>query len=696
MRFFLFKLRKFKKKTKNAHFGSMDDSDNYVPNPLLIGELDNDQSVHSSDEEGNEGLADSSRADSENENDYFVSNNNNDDEDQELNGNSEFIGAQSFNLPDPKKALAMIRAKHNFEDLSGDKLSSTWSSNAPKNSASKSSIPPPPSEMNKLTPLAVSKIVSKSEGALINRALPKSVALEKQILANRADKNLSPVFSVDPSVITTKNSFTTAAVLPPILSSSTSMEQSPRRDELNELKTSLDSAREVPTLPAINGSHSNRESSTNQTQEESEVSSQESKQIRELKKLYKKSKEKNDYKTFHEFIEEHFKNFTTVASYFKSLKPSADFYDESCGLDLQLLYTFCDITDRFPLDDTFRKVLLKNIVNILMNPPPQDPTMSKTDLQTYFIMLHFPIFAELNTYVVFSYLVRQIATLKPPNMHQLVNFFNKAGDVSIRNVSKMVRKFVDKRFFPPSEEVLPPSKECTWWIPSACKCLAMLFAANANQNAQPYLEIRAFYCRSMDHLELLEDFQSFSTGTPKRSFTFCQYSFVITTFAKRRLLSQANELEMLSVAKDNLSSQIRNSRSRDSANVQTALFVELSVQRVYILQDSIKEVVAKQKELKRKLRVKFIGEEGVDLGGLTKEWFLLLVPKIFGPQLGLFVQTSSKNIWFNGACKHLDGEFYLAGAILGLAIYNSIVIDAPLPVCLFKKLLRLVIFTDIH
>jgi hypothetical protein len=33
--------------------------------------------------------------------------------------------------------------------------------------------------------------------------------------------------------------------------------------------------------------------------------------------------------------------------------------------------------------------------------------------------------------------------------------------------------------------------------------------------------------------------------------------------------------------------------------------------------------------LKKKLKVSFIGEPGLDMGGLTKEWFLLLVRQIF-------------------------------------------------------------------
>lgn len=42
----------------------------------------------------------------------------------------------------------------------------------------------------------------------------------------------------------------------------------------------------------------------------------------------------------------------------------------------------------------------------------------------------------------------------------------------------------------------------------------------------------------------------------------------------------------------------------------------------------------KKEDLKKKIKVSFIREPGVDMGGLTKEWFLLLVRKFFQPEYG--------------------------------------------------------------
>ena len=45
--------------------------------------------------------------------------------------------------------------------------------------------------------------------------------------------------------------------------------------------------------------------------------------------------------------------------------------------------------------------------------------------------------------------------------------------------------------------------------------------------------------------------------------------------------------------------------------------------------------------------MKFIGEDGVDWGGVTKEFFLLLMKEILNPMYGLFYEEDeSKLVWF--------------------------------------------------
>lgn len=56
---------------------------------------------------------------------------------------------------------------------------------------------------------------------------------------------------------------------------------------------------------------------------------------------------------------------------------------------------------------------------------------------------------------------------------------------------------------------------------------------------------------------------------------------------------------------------------------------------------------SERKELKKKLRLTFVDEPGLDMGGLTKEWFQLLVREIFDPDKGMFVyHPHSRCYWF--------------------------------------------------
>ena len=45
----------------------------------------------------------------------------------------------------------------------------------------------------------------------------------------------------------------------------------------------------------------------------------------------------------------------------------------------------------------------------------------------------------------------------------------------------------------------------------------------------------------------------------------------------------------------------------------------------------------------KKLKISFLGEEGVDNGGLTREWINLAIKEVFDPRFGLF-RFSTNNV----------------------------------------------------
>ncbi len=49
-------------------------------------------------------------------------------------------------------------------------------------------------------------------------------------------------------------------------------------------------------------------------------------------------------------------------------------------------------------------------------------------------------------------------------------------------------------------------------------------------------------------------------------------------------------------------------------------------------------------DLKKQLYVEFEGEQGIDEGGVSKEFFQLVIEELFNPDIGLYVVHSPLNI----------------------------------------------------
>ncbi len=122
-------------------------------------------------------------------------------------------------------------------------------------------------------------------------------------------------------------------------------------------------------------------------------------------------------------------------------------------------------------------------------------------------------------------------------------------------------------------------------------------------------------------------------------------------------------------------------------------FLNILVRRDHLVQDSLKEISEKQRDLKKKLKISFVNEPGLDMGGLTKEWFQLLIKSIFEPDNGMFVyHPHSRCYWFSlSASRHHQQatlrQYNLIGVLMGLAVYNSIILDLHFPSICYRKLL---------
>ncbi|KAF8903115.1 hypothetical protein CPB84DRAFT_1814748 [Gymnopilus junonius] len=120
---------------------------------------------------------------------------------------------------------------------------------------------------------------------------------------------------------------------------------------------------------------------------------------------------------------------------------------------------------------------------------------------------------------------------------------------------------------------------------------------------------------------------------------------------------------------------------------------EVKVRRTRVLEDSYGAVMALTGEdLKRRLMVNFEGEDGLDYGGVSREWFFLLSHEVFNPSYGLFEYSTHDNytLQINPASginpDHLS-YFKFIGRCLGLAIFHRRFLDAYFVPSFYKMIL---------
>lgn len=87
----------------------------------------------------------------------------------------------------------------------------------------------------------------------------------------------------------------------------------------------------------------------------------------------------------------------------------------------------------------------------------------------------------------------------------------------------------------------------------------------------------------------------------------------------------------------------------------------------------------------------FIFTNASTAGGVTREFFQLLTSQLFDMNTGMWSAAHSEQqvTWFNGGCFWNDEGYYLSGVLVGLALYNSALLDVSFPQAVYRKLLGL-------
>lgn len=174
-------------------------------------------------------------------------------------------------------------------------------------------------------------------------------------------------------------------------------------------------------------------------------------------------------------------------------------------------------------------------------------------------------------------------------------------------------------------------------------------------------------------------------------FSFCEYSFLLNQVAKFKVLAIEARSSMENEAFRSLMSFGVISMPYNFSRVANVGHLILQVRREHIVADTFQQLAeissTDPRDLHKTLKVSFVGEEGLDEGGVRKEFFQVLMGQVFSADYGMFsYHEETRQYWFRRDSLEEPGAFALVGIATGLALFNSILLDVQFPSVIYRKL----------
>lgn len=251
--------------------------------------------------------------------------------------------------------------------------------------------------------------------------------------------------------------------------------------------------------------------------------------------------------------------------------------------------------------------------------------------------------------------------------------------------------------------IKPQQYQKKWQLRTATRLMSILKIVNEKRPNNSKLLTSDFYNLLLDFIDYKFDFHNSHKAQTRNNisnilhfdnhklldFAFSDYPFLLSLglkisilgFETRRTMEYQAELAFLN--------------SIDKHKFVPVYF-KVRVRRKFLVLDSFIAIKEQQNNLLKALRVEFVGELGIDAGGLRKEWFLLLSKELFKKEISLFNYIEESGFsWFTinkANCKKhteynkMEKLYFLTGVVLGLALYNGIILDLNFPNLFYKKI----------
>lgn len=231
----------------------------------------------------------------------------------------------------------------------------------------------------------------------------------------------------------------------------------------------------------------------------------------------------------------------------------------------------------------------------------------------------------------------------------------------------------------------------------------LLYELNEEYKIFPYYK---FY---LTEFCIKMDFETERFNKKNESFSILNYSFILPLNLKSKEIKMDNL--------DTMKRKLKDAFFKALFNGEVPPYLQFSINRHNFYNDA-KTILDKLNPecLKKQLKVSFINEEGIDSGGITKEFFQLLSERIVHDhnlftfkndfiwfktiEKGLILCKSKEDLLNNDdffydvsnikrSEKEIINEYISIGKLIGIGFFNSVVLNIPFPTLFFKKLLNL-------
>lgn len=129
---------------------------------------------------------------------------------------------------------------------------------------------------------------------------------------------------------------------------------------------------------------------------------------------------------------------------------------------------------------------------------------------------------------------------------------------------------------------------------------------------------------------------------PHKPFLILDYPFLFSTEAKVDVLQEECSYSQHNEIINQINAGLQQGNFGNLLNPGN-MHLNVSVRRSNILEDALHKLSNQGKNLKKPLKINFVGEAGVDAGGVRKEFFGLLIKELFNPMYAMFIVKNVSN-----------------------------------------------------